>query len=328
MVKFFIPILFSLFLGKLSAQILVGPYAPPAEQLNSTAIYKDSTTILDWAISTVITRGPQDISNTSLGNTSVGDNHSATGKSGVNGVVSLGDGGSATLTFNSLITNGPGADFAVFENSFSDDFLELAFVEVSSDGINFHRFEATTQVSTEIQTPEFGTTDATELYNFAGKYRGQYGTPFDLDELEGIAGLNINAISHVKVIDVVGNINPEFASYDSQNNPVNDPWPTPYPSGGFDLDAVGIINTTPTSIAEELNVIEVSIFPNPTTNVLHFDFESHNAYTFKLSKSNGKIVLEGSLSQQINLSNLKEGIYFMHIFDNEKYIVKKIIKSK
>jgi len=51
-------------------------------------------------------------------------------------IVSLGDSGVADVTFAGAIYNGPGADFAVFENGFlnatndSLAFLELAFVEV------------------------------------------------------------------------------------------------------------------------------------------------------------------------------------------------------
>jgi hypothetical protein len=41
---------------------------------------------------------------------------------------------------------------------------------------------------------------------------------------------------------VVGSINPEYATYDCQGNPVNDPWPTAFASGGMDLDAVGVIH--------------------------------------------------------------------------------------
>ena len=62
----------------------------------------------------------------------------------------------ATVTFASPIYNGEGPDFAVFENGFDIDdeydptgvlhFLELAFVEVSSDGENFFRFPAVTNV--------------------------------------------------------------------------------------------------------------------------------------------------------------------------------------
>jgi hypothetical protein len=320
-------ILFSLFALGINAQIQAGPYAPPAEQINSTAIHKDSIIFTEWASASSIVRGNQDITDSSLGLTSVGTNNSATEKSGINGVVSLGDGGIATLTFNSFITNGNGADFAVFENSFSDDFLELAFVEVSSDGINFYRFEAVSLTSTEVQTEGFGLTDPTNIYNLAGKYRAQYGTPFDLEELIGITGLNVNAISHVRIIDVIGNINSTYASSDSQGHIINDPWPTPFASGGFDLDAVGVINSTPTSVAESSNLIQLSMYPNPTENVIYFNFEQQKPYNFSITNTNGQTVLNGFLSKKLNISSLEKGIYFIHIFDNEQHLVKKIIKK-
>jgi hypothetical protein len=326
-VRILITILFSLFLNKFYAQVLVGPYAPPAGQQNSTAIHKDSTVFIGWAYTCSLVRGYQDISNSSLGLTTVGTNNSATEKSGLNGVVSLGDAGSATLTFNGKITNGIGADFAVFENSFSDDFLELAFVEVSSDGINFFRFESVSLVSVDVQTSGFGVTDATEIYNLAGKYRGQYGTPFDLDELNGISGLDINAISHVKVIDVIGNINSTYASYDSQNNIVNDPWPTPFPSGGFDLDAVGVINFIPTAIKEESYSLNLSSYPNPVLNILNFDLEENMKYKFILSDINGRDIKQGQLDNELDVSNLNSGIYFLKISTGERFVIKKIIKK-
>ena len=61
-------------------------------------------------------------------------------------VVVLGNGGTITLTFDSPITDGASWDFAVFENSFASDiFLELGFVEVSSDGSHFARFDSAFQ---------------------------------------------------------------------------------------------------------------------------------------------------------------------------------------
>ena len=232
-----------LLLGELFAQ-----YSPAAGQIGSTAIHKDSSMFVGWATNSVIERGWQNIANISAGKTTAGDSLSPTGKSGISGVVSLGDNGSAILTFDGVIKDGPGSDFAVFENSFDGLFLELAFVEVSSDGINFFRFDAVSLTDTTIQTNSFGNTDATKIYNLAGKYRAQYGTPFDLNELVGIPGLDVNNVSHVKVIDVVGKISEPFATFDSQNHAVNDPWPTEFPVGGFDLDAVGVINFSPTSI--------------------------------------------------------------------------------
>ncbi|MEB3885264.1 hypothetical protein [Lyngbya sp. CCY1209] len=53
--------------------------------------------------------------------------------------------GEITFSFDSGIRNGAGADFAVFENGFNNRggiFGELAYVDVSSDGVNFARFES------------------------------------------------------------------------------------------------------------------------------------------------------------------------------------------
>ncbi|MDG1477305.1 MAG: T9SS type A sorting domain-containing protein, partial [Vicingaceae bacterium] len=293
-----------------------GPYAPPAGQTGSTAIHKDSSVFVTWASSCTVSIGPQDISNSSSGNANVGTNASAIGKSGLNGIVSLGDGGSATLAFNAPIINGQGADFAVFENSFSDSFLELAFVEVSSDGINFFRFDAISLTDTSIQTPGFGITDATDLYNLAGKYRGQFGTPFDLDELDGTNGLDINNISHVKIIDAVGSINPQYASYDSQNRAINDPFPTPFGSSGFDLDAVGVISSSATNIDAITENNNLRVYPNPASNVLNINLKEINQYEYTILNYNGKIIdtdtFNGS-NHQINLDKLKAGVYFIQI---------------
>ena len=303
-----------------------GPYAPPVGQNGSTALYKDSTVFVGWASNCTVTKGWQDISNTSLGLTSVGTNFDATDKSGINGVVSLGDGGSATLTFDGTIYNGTGADFAVFENGFGT-FLELAFVEVSSDGINFFRFDAISLTDTIVQTGGFGSTDATDLYNLAGKYRAQYGTPFDLNELIGTPGLNVNKVSHIRIVDVVGNTTSTYATYDSQNRAINDPWPTPFASSGFDLDAVGVINFTPTAVEEQNKTISLSVYPNPAFNTVYFNFKEQANYSYRLSNISGKEISNGQLKNLLDISNLKAGIYFISIFSEDKFTVKKIIKQ-
>ena len=95
-------ILLLLFNFQLIAQ---GPYAPPTGLTGSTAIHKDSSVFVGWATNAVITRGWQNSSDTTLGKTTAGNDSSAIGKSGVNGVVSLGDGGSAILTFATPIKN-------------------------------------------------------------------------------------------------------------------------------------------------------------------------------------------------------------------------------
>jgi hypothetical protein len=226
--------------------------------LYASPIPASDASIIAWATGYQdLIRGPNDISTPGNGNAAFGDPNDILGPSGANGsdqpVISLGDGGSVVLTFAAPITNGSGDDFAVFENA-NGEFLELAFVEVSSDGSNFFRFAAISNTQTDTQVGTFGQLNPNDLSNLAGKYSFGIGTGFDLQELAGISGIDINAVTHVKIIDVVGSIDSEYATYDSLGNIVNDPWKTDFSSsddpnftstGGFDLDAVGVINAIP-----------------------------------------------------------------------------------
>ena len=230
-------------------------FAPAQDQPGTTAMHADSSAFVAWATDCVAEPGPMNITNPSAGVAGAGyPAENAIGvPDGTYGVTCLGDGGWATVTFASPICNQPGPDFAVFENGFKSGnywFLEIAFVEVSSDGENFFRFPAITAVQYETQIGGFGTMDPAYIHNFAGKYGAFYGTPFDLDDVEDNALLDKNNITHVRVVDVIGNIDPEYCTYDSQGHPVNDPWSTPFASCGFDLDAVGVIH-------------DVAHFPNP-----------------------------------------------------------------
>jgi hypothetical protein len=213
-----------------------------------------------WAVSVEATRGPTDIAYTGDFQTypTFGTENSATGPADVvfgnDGnpfpVISLGDGGSATITFASPISDLPGPDFAVFENAFNSSFLELAHVEVSSDGVNFFRFPSISLTQTNTQIPGFGALDRTNIFNLAGSAPGGSGTPFDLSQLRRHAPvLDINRITHVRVIDVVGSISVAHRTLDSLGNPINDPYPTDHEFGGFDLDAVGAFSPVITTYA-------------------------------------------------------------------------------
>ncbi|ODT98799.1 MAG: hypothetical protein ABS79_05325 [Planctomycetes bacterium SCN 63-9] len=232
-----------------------GIYDPQVGQPGSLGIPKSSPLFQEWA-STVISfnPGPQDIANPGGPLVTFGSPTNALGSgNGDNtyGVVSLGDGGSITLGFDRPIANGAGADFAVFENGFLSGgaglaFLELAFVDVSSDGINFFRFPSVSLTQTATQVGGFSLLDASNLHSLAGKYIAGYGTGFDLEDLVGISPLlNVNHIIQVRITDVVGSINPAYGSRDSLGNLINDPYSTPFASSGFDLNGVGVINAVP-----------------------------------------------------------------------------------
>lgn len=157
-------------------------------------------------------------------------------------VVSLGDGGSIVLTFAGTITNGSGADFAVFENGFVDGssglvFGELAWVEVSSDGASWLRFPG------QSMSPAIGSFSGLDPTNFSG-LAGTYpitptvlGTPFDLSVFQGAA----DSVRYVRIVDIIGN----GSVRDVIGNPIHDPSPTTSPGGGFDLSGVGVVHLAP-----------------------------------------------------------------------------------
>lgn len=229
----------------LPCMAFAGPYT-------EAGISKDSAQIAGWATGFQnLVRGPMRIDNPSLGDASFGTGANALGPATGNTLdtVSLGDGGRVTLTFGAPIFDGVGADFAVFENGLfagADFFGELAYVEVSSNGADFARFDSVSLTQTQTQVASFGYIDPTDIRNLAGKHAAGFGTPFDLAELRGRSSLvNVDAITHVRLIDVVGSLDPRFARLDSLGNAINDPWATPFATGGFDLDAVGALNVVP-----------------------------------------------------------------------------------
>ncbi len=149
--------------------------APVAGAAGSTAIHTSSNAIVAWAEGYTNMQYGTDVSEVWM--TPEKALGAAEGTSFE--VVSLGRGGQITLTFPAGIGDRAGADFSVFENSHSDEFLELAHVEVSSDGIHFVRFPNYSDTPSSVRA--FGGLWTRWIYGFAGKYRQGYGTLFDLN---------------------------------------------------------------------------------------------------------------------------------------------------
>ena len=220
-----------------------GPFPPAAGLPNSTAIAANDPAIAGWASSyrDYIVGDNVDLQfQTPLLALGPAGNASGNNNGFIFDIVSLGEGGSITLSFDQAITNGEGADFLVFENSFSDNFLELAFVEVSSNGIDFVRFDNISLTASPVGA--FGNIDTTDILGYAGKYRGGFGTPFDLQTLADKVGsnpsLDIHYISHIRIVDINGNGSTvDSLAAPAGPNPIYDPSPS-FGSAGFDLDAV------------------------------------------------------------------------------------------
>ena len=304
-----------------------GQFAPPAGQAGSDAVHRDSSIIINWASNAFIERVFQQIDNPSIGYASFGSEADAIGKAdGM--VVSLGDGGSAVLGFDFPVFNGPGADFVVFENAFDDHFLELAHVAVSSDGENFYTFPSQSLTQTETQIEGFGTLEATKIHLLAGKYSAPYGLPFNLDSLPDADQLDKSAITHIRITDVVGSLNADFGSQDVEGRAINDPWPTPFPSSGFDLDGVGVMNDASNLGVASSFTKTPKLWPNPFSN--GFEIISNNFTTIKVFDLSGKNVFEGTdiqSNEYIDSSDWTAGLYIVLISTENKNFYLKAVKQ-
>lgn len=160
-------------------------------------------------------------------------------------VTSLGDRtdggtpGRITLHFAHPIQNLTGADFTVFENAFFQGsgaaslFGELAYVEVSADGVNFVRFPSRSLTAASVGP--YGTINPTNVFNLVGKhvnaFGDSWGTPFDL------ADVGLASVSYVRIVDIPGT----GTSLDSTGHAIYDASLT-IGSGGADIEAVGTIS--------------------------------------------------------------------------------------
>lgn len=215
---------------------VVTAYGPPASADGSDAIPVSDDSIGSWAVEFVefeqgegVARQYQHPSNTlGLPSRTTSD------------VTVFGAGGSGVLRFCPVISNRDGADFAVFENGVNDTFLELAFVEVSSDGVHFIRFP-NAYLGLEPVGPYAGH-DAELISGLAGRFKFGFGTRFDLrvfdghsDVLEG--KVDLGSIEFIRLVDIIG----DGSTRDSFLNPIFDPYPT-RGTAGFDLAGVGVLN--------------------------------------------------------------------------------------
>jgi|SRR6218665_692465 len=302
-------------------------YPPQAGTAGSTAIFKDSEQFVGWATGIEVVRGLLQKSNPEL---AINGNNRASAGSPENAVgfpdgntVSLGDEGSATLTFASPIYDGEGFDFAVFENG-GVTYLELAFVEASSDGVHFFRFPAHSETQTETQIGAFGTPSAPYLNNLAGKYSALYGTPFDIGELPNDVNLNKDNITQIRIIDVVGTIDPLFATFDSFGNAVNDSYPTPFASCGFDLQAVGVIHQQQLNLKANGKTF-LKIFPNPASDFLYVN--TSETIGIRITDASGRLILEQQIKngKAVDTSQLISGLYHVQLLLNGKISTQKLI---
>ncbi len=283
---------------------LVAQYAPAADEDGTTAIHMDSSVIVSWATAYenyIIGAEVDDTWQTpekALGH--------ALGTSG--DIVCLGRGGQITLSFDTLIVNLDGPDFVCFENGFSNTFLELGWVEVSYDGVNFERFPNHSLTVSSVSA--FGNVDPTKINGYCSKYRQGYGTPFDLDSV------SLDTIRYVRLVDIIGDGN----AFDSDGHVIYDPYATTG-SAGLDVEAIGVIHAgTLHEGIDRVSTINFRMYPNPANdklNIVGLDYYKTPNNQIEIYDLTGKVVQKFNILNtnlvQINISDLKQGIYLVKI---------------
>lgn len=264
MMRYFSVLIAGFFLLTPTVDCLAGPYA-------HTAVAADDPAIVAWATAASLAAGPHGGSTDDAASIGPADGAvTSLGEIAVSEVGSVVPGEIVTSFGNSLF-NGSGDDFVIFENAFEfgDDpgfwFAELAFVEVSTNGVDYARFPATSLTtegagdpSTDLITPfgrafaGVGITNINGLAGFDGpaSFGGApRGTPFDLEDLASTTAVSggdvdLSEINYIKLIDILGN----GSVLDDSSNPIFDAFDDAEPPtgvNGFDLDAVGAIHIVP-----------------------------------------------------------------------------------
>jgi hypothetical protein len=131
----------------------------------------------------------------------------------------------------------------------------------------------------------------------------------------------------VRVIDVVGTISTGFST-DSQGHKINDPYPTVFPSGGFDLDAIAVINENTFLGHKENDIISYNIYPNPSKGITNINTNSD--CTVDIITINGQLINHYTLfkNEEIQLTNLKNGLYLIYFNTGEKTFINKLVVNQ
>ncbi len=84
---------------------------------------------------------------------------------------------------------------------------------------------------------------------------------------------------------------------------------------------VGSFTVEDASSINEITLNTVSVFPNPASNYISFR-EINKGLHFSIIDLSGKEVLNGLTEEQVDISNLKKGVYFIEIINDDRLILK------
>ena len=104
-------------------------------------------------------------------------------------------------------------------------------------------------------------------------------------------------------------------------------------SGGFGTDANTVLYIDDVSIdyedgIEVFNQPQLTIYPNPATDLLTIDTKSNEVYDYQLTDLAGKMIIASSSEQGVttlSVHNLTPGLYLLRVSQNNHQVIRKVI---
>ena len=112
-------------------------------------------------------------------------------------------------------------------------------------------------------------------------------------------------------------------SYDAFGHIVNDPWPTPFNSCGFDLTGVGVIHQKTVGI-EDHDVTHITVYPNPCNDRIYVNLDE--VQRVELYNMNGRlleIIQPDDTHFMLDMQQYPAGLYLLRVGNGVQKIMKR-----
>ena len=131
----------------------------------------------------------------------------------------------------------------------------------------------------------------------------------------------------------IGNFNSN-TNTDTLNSGTTNPIPFDNGMSYYYIDSVSLYDSLDyalmTNIKKLEDEIKLNVYPNPTTDILKITYNSNSktGLQIKINDVVGREVKKLEYEEEIDISDLEKGIYFLSVFQNNQLLVtKKIIKQ-
>ena len=84
--------------------------------------------------------------------------------------------------------------------------------------------------------------------------------------------------------------------------------------------------TCPTASVDNQNQLDISIYPNPTSDIVYFD-GNYSQLKVVVYDILGKQVIKESITNSVDISQLEKGVYILQLSDGTKLTTQRIIKN-